>query len=186
MTEPGPGTEIRVTVTLDGGGASGVSVRLFTQGGTTPVASVNTSATGQATFGDLAAGTYEVEVVLPTGVDLEEGAARRPVTVSSGSTASLTFRLVTLGDDLVVVRVTASLTFNPSQVTVQPGQTVRWVNDDGTMLHTVTPQGHSQWSEATLSQAGATFEHTFNAAGDFPYFCAPHLGAGMTGTVRVQ
>jgi plastocyanin len=37
-----------------------------------------------------------------------------------------------------------------------------------------------------LSNAGATYEHTFAQAGTFPYFCRPHASFGMTGRVIVE
>lgn len=183
---PVEGTEIRVTVTLDGDGVGGVTVRLYQPGGGTPLSSTATNANGIAVFGQLSAGSYEVEVVVPAGSDLAEGAARRPVSVSEGASATLTFALVSPpSSGLVEVRLTSGLTFSPSQVTIQPGTTVRWVNDVA-MFHTITPQGHSEWVEGTVSAAGDAFEHTFETAGEFPYFCSPHVGAGMTGVITVQ
>jgi plastocyanin len=37
-----------------------------------------------------------------------------------------------------------------------------------------------------LSNAGDVYEHTFNQAGTFPYFCSPHASSGMVGMVIVQ
>ncbi len=54
------------------------------------------------------------------------------------------------------------------------------------MLHTVTPQGHTEWSAANLSSNGSTFVHTFDTPGTYAYYCQPHLGQGMTGTVTVN
>jgi plastocyanin len=77
--------------------------------------------------------------------------------------------------------------FTPSSVTIQPGDTVRW---------TWSTSGHSStsgtpgvpdglWDSGILSQ-GATFTHTFNTVGSFPYYCTPHgLCCGMTGMVTV-
>jgi plastocyanin len=84
-----------------------------------------------------------------------------------------------------VVRLTAGLQFSPAQVMIERGQTVEWRNDV-TMLHTITPDGHGEWPEATLSVSGETFTHTFEEAGTFPYHCVPHLGDGMTGVIVVQ
>ena len=38
----------------------------------------------------------------------------------------------------------------------------------------------------TLSTQGETYDHTFTAAGTYPYFCLPHGVLGMTGTVVVK
>jgi uncharacterized protein (TIGR03118 family) len=76
--------------------------------------------------------------------------------------------------------------FTPQNVTIQVGDTVTWVNTDGT-FHTTTsgqpgvPDG--QWNSGTLSQS-QTFSHTFSTAGTFPFFCQIHTF--MTGSVTVQ
>jgi plastocyanin len=186
VTDPPPGTGIQVTVMRDGAGSPGVGVRLYAAGAGSPQSTASTNSEGVASFGNLAAGSYEVEVEVPTGAELEDGPARRPVAVQTGASASVTFRLASEPlTGVVEVRLTLGLAFNPSQVTIARGATVRWVND-GAMFHTITPQGHSEFSEGTVTQAGDTFEHRFENVGDFPYFCSPHLGAGMTGVVRVR
>lgn len=75
--------------------------------------------------------------------------------------------------------------FSPGQVTITPGSTIRWVNQ-GNIVHTVTPDGHSEWTTATLTNAGETFTHTFNEEGVYAYYCEPHRGVGMVGTIRVE
>lgn len=89
------------------------------------------------------------------------------------------------GDDVVEVRLTSDLTFSPAEVTIEPGMTVRWVND-ADIFHTVTPDGHSEWTNQEMSTAGETFEHTFSNEGSYPYYCEPHLSQGMTGTITVE
>ncbi|MDX1674974.1 MAG: plastocyanin/azurin family copper-binding protein [Longimicrobiales bacterium] len=86
--------------------------------------------------------------------------------------------------DVVEVQAMGDLTFSPPDVTIEPGTTVRWVNESG-IFHTVTPDGHTEWASADLSD-GTTFEHTFNTEGTFPYYCEPHVGQGMTGTITVE
>lgn len=182
---PPPDTEIRVTVTLDGDGREGVGVGLFQPGASTAQSSGTTSANGSVVFGDLSPGSYEVEVEIPSGTELD-GEPRRAVSVAEGGSASVTFALTSLPATAEVeVRLTANLTFSPEELTIEPGTRVRWVNDV-TMLHTITPEGHSEWTEGTVSSAGDTFEHTFHTAGTFPYFCSPHLNDGMTGEITVQ
>jgi plastocyanin len=185
---PITGTEIRATVTLDGSGEAGVTVRLYQPGAGSPMTTATTNANGTAVFGGLSAGAYEVEVVVPAGAELEEGAARRPVSVASGQSAGVTFSLTTPTTPptgRVDIVLTSTLRFSPSQVTIQAGTTVRWINDV-TMFHTITPDGHSEWAEGTVTSAGDTFEHTFNNAGTFAYFCSPHRGDAMTGVIIVQ
>jgi plastocyanin len=94
------------------------------------------------------------------------------------------------------------MTFSPSTVTINVGDTVRWTWT-GSLPHTVTsgapgavdgkfcsvPAGTTP-SVATcdsISYAqgnGAVYSNTFTSAGTFPYFCEVH-GAMMSGTVIV-
>lgn len=75
--------------------------------------------------------------------------------------------------------------FSPSELTIAPGTTVRWRNTTAT-FHTVTPDGHAQWSEWQTAGMGQTFDVRFDQAGEFRYFCSPHRSLGMTGTIIVQ
>jgi plastocyanin len=71
--------------------------------------------------------------------------------------------------------------FNPASRTVSAGTTVRWVNNGSFAHNTVSDDG--VWASGNLD-TGASFQHTFAAAGTFAYRCTLH--AGMTGTVVVQ
>lgn len=185
-TEP---AEIAVTVTADGNAESGVTVRLYENGGTSAISTGQTGSNGVAAFGDLEAGGYEVEVEVPAGLELATGQTpRRAVTVATGGSAQVAFALVTEDDDepgdVVEINLTSSLVFDPSEVTITTGTTVRWTNQTS-IEHTVTPRDHSEWSRAVLDQSGETFEHTFQNTGTFDYFCEPHEST-MTGTITVQ
>lgn len=91
-------------------------------------------------------------------------------------------------NDVVEVTVDDNL-YAPKSVTIEPGQTVRWVlrgNDTG---HTVTANDGAFDSGFTFTSAGATFEHTFGASVDgqtFEYHCSAHQNCcQMQGSVRV-
>jgi len=75
----------------------------------------------------------------------------------------------------------------PSQVSINVGETVTWSNDD-TAAHTVTSGTPSDGSDgifdSSLFMAGTTFEHTFDEAGTYDYFCMVH--PWMIGTVQVN
>jgi len=80
--------------------------------------------------------------------------------------------------------------FNPAEVTVDVGGEVTWSNDDNA-AHTVTsgdlsadPDNVGTVFDSGLFMAGATFSHTFDAAGEYPYFCMVH--PWMVGKVIVQ
>jgi plastocyanin len=75
--------------------------------------------------------------------------------------------------------------FEDDEVTVEAGTTIRWINTTST-FHTVTPDGHSAWDEWQTNAQGETFEVTLSTAGTYDYYCAPHRGIGMTGTIIVE
>ncbi|MBW3582666.1 MAG: cupredoxin domain-containing protein [Euryarchaeota archaeon] len=95
-------------------------------------------------------------------------------------------------DDVVEVRTTDRLKFDPETITIEAGTTVRWVNDGGG-FHTVTSSDSIEAGkrdangdfDATLSSRGKTYERTFDELGEYPYFCQPHTGADMVGTIVV-
>lgn len=189
-TEPPPPTStttIRATVTAEGAGLSGVTVELYASGGTSSLQSRTTGSNGEAVFTGMDAGTYEVEIEVPAGYVLSSGGdTRKTVMVSDGGEAEVSFALEVDGSSSTVeVHMTSSLTFSPAEVTIEPGTTVRWIND-ASVFHTITPDGHSAWSRATVNSTGQTFEVTFNSEGVFPYYCEPHQSQGMTGTVTVE
>ena len=79
-------------------------------------------------------------------------------------------------------------TFNPSVINISVGETVTWVNESS-LAHTVTSGSagdHDGNFDSGSVSPGGEFSHTFQTAGSYEYFCIPHLGAGMTGTVHVQ
>jgi len=69
--------------------------------------------------------------------------------------------------------------YAPAQVTVLSGDTVMWT--DVSRNHTVTSTDES-WSSAKL-YFGQAFDHTFNTAGTFTYYCRIH--SSMHGEVDV-
>jgi plastocyanin len=71
--------------------------------------------------------------------------------------------------------------FVPDKVTINAGQSVRFVQDDDTP-HTVTATDNS-FDSGNLDK-GKTWTHTFDKAGTYAYFCAYHTY--MKGTVVVK
>jgi plastocyanin len=71
--------------------------------------------------------------------------------------------------------------FAPGDLEVSVGDTVTWTNLDSTS-HTVTDDTGAFASGSIAGEA--TFEFTFEAAGEFAYHCDFH--PGMTGTVTVS
>ncbi|MFC6732855.1 MULTISPECIES: plastocyanin/azurin family copper-binding protein [unclassified Haladaptatus] len=95
--------------------------------------------------------------------------------------------------------------FNPKTLTVDAGTTVTFDNDSETD-HTVTAYEQKIPADAAyfasggfeteraarqnltqgLIKPGETYEHTFEVAGRHEYFCIPHEGTGMKGTIVVE
>lgn len=103
------------------------------------------------------------------------------------------------------VKMAGSLAFDPETVTVAVGGTVEWTNESD-VKHTVTAYEERIPDEAEyfasggfeseevarsnlsggLLTPGETYEHTFEHTGTHEYYCIPHEGSGMVGTVRVE
>ena len=79
-----------------------------------------------------------------------------------------------------------NLVFEPNDITIDAGDTIHFVNG---MLppHNIIVEGRADLSrEALMFSPGESQDITFNEAGDYEFFCAPHQGAGMTGTIHVN
>jgi plastocyanin len=81
------------------------------------------------------------------------------------------------------------LTFIPSELTIEVGDTVQWIWSSGN--HTVTsgtdfsdPEVGELFDEA-LNSSNPVVTYTFTEIDSQDYFCRPHLGLGMTGTIIV-
>jgi plastocyanin len=80
------------------------------------------------------------------------------------------------------------LVFDPATASVDVGATVAWVWRSSN--HSVTVEStpaDADWSGTgtELHDTGFVHEHTFDVAGVYDYYCDPHRGAGMEGTVTV-
>ena len=77
------------------------------------------------------------------------------------------------------------LAFNPPELTVNAGETVRFVND--LLNHNVIVADHPELSHEDLAYGtNESFEITFAEPGDYEYWCEPHKAAGMVGKIHVQ
>ncbi|GEP03414.1 cupredoxin domain-containing protein [Methylobacterium oxalidis] len=82
--------------------------------------------------------------------------------------------------DPVIIRID-NFTFAPQALTVAPGTRVTWVNGDD-IPHTVVAQNKLFRSKTLDTDDRFTF--TFQAPGEYAYFCSLH--PHMTGTVVVK
>ena len=82
---------------------------------------------------------------------------------------------------------TSNACFSPALLTINSGDTVEWTNAD-TAAHTVTSgspaNGPSGVFDSSLIMGGASFENTFDEAGDYDYFCMVH--PWMVGNIQVN
>ena len=112
-------------------------------------------------------------------------AALRPV--RAGGVVEIRLRSDTLG---------TKVWFDPIGLLIEPGQTVRWVNEAN--VHTSTayhpandghalriPEAAEPWDSGYLVEPGDRFEVTLTVPGVYDYFCAPHEAAGMVGRIIV-
>jgi plastocyanin len=110
------------------------------------------------------------------------------------------------------VDMTDGLAFEPSSLTVAPGDTVVFENV-GSVGHSVTayeeniPEGAGYWASGGFDSedaarsayspsggiadtgnvpGGESWSHTFETEGVHEYFCIPHEGAGMVGQIEVS
>ncbi|HVF52487.1 MAG TPA: plastocyanin/azurin family copper-binding protein [Actinomycetota bacterium] len=107
-------------------------------------------------------------------------------------------------NSVVTIKMAPGHRFEPKSVEVSAGTTIQWVNASAES-HTVTaaegalPDGAEYFAsggfedevEALDNMAGGlldegdTYEVTFDVPGNYAYYCIPHSGDPMTGTIRV-
>ena len=75
------------------------------------------------------------------------------------------------------VQVLDDLSFSPNDLTIAVGDTVRWVNDPGGLMHDVTADDGSFSSGAAASSF--TFEQTFDTPEEVFYHCSVHSAPGV-------
>ena len=142
-------------LSTDGGQTFGPMLRLGTNG------TISSETTTESTTDDTTTATTST-------TNEEEEAATTSVSIVRGSSE--------LTDDA----------YQPNPIEVSIDDTITWTNDD-IAQHTVTsgesgePDGKF---DSGLMSTGATFEHTFTEAGEYPYFCTLH--PNMVGTVIVS
>lgn len=92
-----------------------------------------------------------------------------------------------------VVKMMDTFEFDPRAVTIHAGEAVEWHNASR-FKHSVTadpklggaalPEGAEPFASGEL-QPGESFRRVLSVPGKYRYFCTPHEGIGMTGTITV-
>jgi plastocyanin len=91
----------------------------------------------------------------------------------------------------------AHVSFDPVGLRLNPGDTLRWTNDDAGNSHTATayhpanferprriPAAAEPWDSGYLLP-GESFAVTLTVEGVYDYYCVPHEHAGMVGRLVV-
>lgn len=73
--------------------------------------------------------------------------------------------------------------FLPQEITIKPGDSVRWVNQEKRQFHSVWFEQLGE-PEPDYLFPDDVYERKFEQSGDFPYRCGPH--PEMTGVVHVR
>lgn len=88
--------------------------------------------------------------------------------------------------------------FDPIGLFVESGTTVTFDIESGAHSSTAyfedydladatrIPMDAEPWDSGTISGSGTTFEHTFETAGTYDYYCIPHKTLGMVGRIVVD
>jgi len=146
--------------------------------------------TGKGNCADLADGARTVGAPIGACADTPPTTSAAPHAMHGAETDAMPMAPPPdLTGAAAVVRI-RGMRFEPRHVSVKPGQTVVWVNDDN-VVHTVTSGAGTLPSHAPLSSPfltrGQAFRHTFAEDGRYEYLCLPHLDqAAMRGaTVTV-
>lgn len=80
--------------------------------------------------------------------------------------------------------------FSPKDLVINEGESVRWMNVQGT--HNVNgslatyPDNPEGFGNGAAASGSWIYDYTFNVAGVYDYQCDPHVGLGMVGTVTVM
>lgn len=98
-------------------------------------------------------------------------------------TALLSFTILGVKATIVTVMQQGN-TFDPANISVTVGDTVRWIWTSG--FHTTTsadiPTGAAAW-DSELSAEVTQFDYAVKVAGTYNYVCTPHIDLGMIGTI---
>ena len=88
----------------------------------------------------------------------------------------------------VIAGPNGELVFDPEEVTISPGTTVRWVweSDTHNVVPTEQPEESNWEGHPDIENAGYEYEHTFETPGTYEYVCEPHESAGMVGSITVE
>lgn len=130
----------------------------------------------------------------PAAMTTSGGGYERPApaeTATATASSTPTAAATPTAGQTVVVGPDGDFAFSPSSFEVAAGETVVWTWDSSN--HNVRPSAQpddADWSgtpgtDGSTYDEGYTYAHTFEVAGAYEYYCAPHRSLGMTGSFEV-
>lgn len=149
----------------------------------------STSSEANPTHTFTTAGTYIVKLVV-TAPDGSTASAEKTIIVAAPQQASQSPYIVKM-----VTTVDGRRFFEPAELTIRVGETVRWVSEcaEGiTCVYLVQaypdkiPAGAEAFNSGLLTKQGQSFEYTFTVPGEYEYFCSSYEPLGMKGKIIVQ
>jgi halocyanin-like protein len=90
------------------------------------------------------------------------------------------------GNVEVEVGAAGGLAFGPAAVRIDEGTDINWSWVGAGGSHNVVAEDGTFDSGSTVGGSGNNFQHTFEEAGTYLYFCTPHKASGMKGAVIVE
>ena len=87
------------------------------------------------------------------------------------------------GDDAELLVIIKDYKFIPENITIKPGQTIRWENQEKRQYHSVWFQALGEEEPADYLFPDDSYERRFKGAGSFSYRCGPH--PEMIGSITV-
>ncbi len=149
----------------------------------------STSSEANPTHTFTAEGTYTVRLVV-TAPDGSTASAEKTITVTAPQQSS---------QNLYIVKMVSTKDgrhfFDPAELTIKVGDTVRWVNEceEGVACtHSAQaypdkiPAGAEAFDSGLLTEQGQQYEYTFTVPGEYEYFSLPYEALGMKGKIIVQ
>lgn len=96
-----------------------------------------------------------------------------------GNSSNMATSKTTVINDKEVSIAIKGFMFSPDNITIKPGTSVTWINNDDATHNIVVDKVTSP----DLSK-DAKWSYTFTKTGKFPYYCAFHSGMKATITVK--
>ncbi len=83
------------------------------------------------------------------------------------------------------VVITKDMRFDPEEITIRAGDTVRWENHERRQFHNVWFREAGE-DPVPYFFPEEYYEKTFDEPGVYPYVCEPHEQRGMVGVIKVE